>query len=217
MATVRASHLLVKHRDSRRPSSWKVWLRCTSNSLAPWCTPRVPPPPSRCLPLMHARLVCCAVQEPTVTRSKEEALEMIQVCRHRPQCPLAPPCRSLAWLTAGVTRLLRPQPHSPCAPLATPLAPRLPPGLPCTHCCRGGLCHPCVPGEPLRECTGGRRPGGVWVSRKQPSKRARGACVSVHFGPDSLNVLKPEPPKLQARLGGQSASPTAAHPVQLCM
>lgn len=42
--TVRASHLLVKHRDSRRPSSWK---------------------------------------EPTVTRSKEEALQMINEFRQQ--------------------------------------------------------------------------------------------------------------------------------------
>eukprot|EP00877_Chromochloris_zofingiensis_P003276 jgi/Chrzof1/1294/Cz10g02010.t1 len=42
--TVRASHLLVKHKDSRRPSSWK---------------------------------------EPVVTRTKEEALEMIQAFRER--------------------------------------------------------------------------------------------------------------------------------------
>mmetsp|Transcript_36392 Transcript_36392/g.102801 ORF Transcript_36392/g.102801 Transcript_36392/m.102801 type:complete len:113 (-) Transcript_36392:70-408(-) len=42
MAQVRASHLLVKHRDSRRPSSWK---------------------------------------EQTVTRSKEEALDMIKAFR----------------------------------------------------------------------------------------------------------------------------------------
>ncbi|KAF8059370.1 pin1 [Scenedesmus sp. PABB004] len=42
--TVRASHLLVKHRDSRRPSSWK---------------------------------------EKVITRSKEEALEMIQAFRAR--------------------------------------------------------------------------------------------------------------------------------------
>mmetsp|Transcript_1199 Transcript_1199/g.2880 ORF Transcript_1199/g.2880 Transcript_1199/m.2880 type:complete len:251 (+) Transcript_1199:133-885(+) len=41
---VRASHLLVKHRDSRRPSSWK---------------------------------------EPTVTRTQEEALQMIQTFRER--------------------------------------------------------------------------------------------------------------------------------------
>mmetsp|Transcript_28504 Transcript_28504/g.62740 ORF Transcript_28504/g.62740 Transcript_28504/m.62740 type:complete len:113 (+) Transcript_28504:268-606(+) len=42
MSQVRASHLLVKHKDSRRPSSWK---------------------------------------EPTVTRSQEEALEMIKAFR----------------------------------------------------------------------------------------------------------------------------------------
>lgn len=42
--TVRASHLLVKHRDSRRPSSWK---------------------------------------EPTVTRTKEEALQMISKFREQ--------------------------------------------------------------------------------------------------------------------------------------
>lgn len=35
--SVRASHLLVKHRDSRRPSSWKVsaWLRLVTLSV--WC------------------------------------------------------------------------------------------------------------------------------------------------------------------------------------
>lgn len=73
--TVAASHLLVKHKESRRPSSWKA--RAPSTRLFwPWkldCW------------MLHCKYSVsmwqwiCAFQEPVVTRTKEEAHQMIQV------------------------------------------------------------------------------------------------------------------------------------------
>lgn len=57
---VRASHLLVKHRDSRRPSSWKEVRHRNSRN-----------------PLITAHNVQYHLQE-NITRTKEEAIELLR-------------------------------------------------------------------------------------------------------------------------------------------
>ena len=57
-AQVRASHLLVKHRGSRRPSSWKE----VSGPLPPYV-------------LTHS--TSCVLAKANITRSKEEAIEIL--------------------------------------------------------------------------------------------------------------------------------------------
>ena len=56
---VRASHLLVKHRDSRRPSSWKE-VRPPEQSLA------------------TAVLIGVMILQEKITRTKEEAIEILR-------------------------------------------------------------------------------------------------------------------------------------------
>lgn len=61
-AQVRASHLLVKHRGSRRPSSWKEVRQALvcNRSMAKWAN------------------VCLLLTKQNITRSKEEAIEILR-------------------------------------------------------------------------------------------------------------------------------------------
>lgn len=122
---------------------------------------------SSCLPpLMHARLVLCCAGAHSYTQQRGSTGNDPGVSSPSTVSPCTDIPRSLAWLAADVTRLLRPQPHNP---LCTSCHPSLPPS-PATR----PSMHALLPGRTLpawrrrRATAGVQRPAETWGSLGEP-------------------------------------------------